>query len=653
MDIRRFLAELKGRGVYRVAAFYAAGSWALLQIADVFFPIMGLPDWAITSLLGAAAIGFPIALVLAWIFEITPGGIVETDAGSVDFGRLHLSPARLLELVLLIALVCLVGFLYLERLTEDEATGNAVGAGLADARPSVAVMAFENMSDDPSAEYFGDGLAEEILNLLARLNELNVAARTSSFYYKGKDVDLREVGRKLGVGHVLEGSVRRSGDRVRVTAQLIEMETGYHVWSETYDRDYSDSFRIQDEIARQVVGGMQVILSENSRQILTDRPVLVPEAYDYYLRGREYLRESLSRENLNGAIDMFERAQGLDEYYVDAYSGLCESYLGLYRLELDPEQFEAARSACQTALETEDHTLSVYIALGNLYRFSGEYDEALLRFNEALDVNPNSVDALDGLAQTYLLDNKRGLAEETFLRALQLQPNYWRGYASMGGFLFNLGRYEEALPYFQRIIELMPDNAQVLNNFAATYYMMGEFEEATRLFKESIALDPTAFAYSNVGSSLFFLGRFEEAVDMFLKAVEQAPEDFQTWGSLADAYRHTEELQELAEPMYSNAIKLADQRLEVNPSDASTMALVAHYYASIGKRDEALQYIARANSLAPENVYVHYNSATAYCALRDLDRAKASLQQAIEMGYSLELARIDANLCSLTELPGF
>lgn len=649
MDVRRFLAELKGRGVYRVAAFYAAGSWALLQVADIFFPILGFPDWAITTVLAVAALGFPIALMLAWVFEITSEGIVEIDHG-VNFGKLRLSPVRLVELGLLLALVFLVGYLYLDRLTLQEQVASA-DSSVGEGRPSVAVMAFDNMSDDPSAEYFGDGLAEEILNLLSRLNELNVAARTSSFYYKGKDFDLREVGQKLGVDHVLEGSVRRSGDRVRVTAQLIEMDTGYHIWSETFDRDYSDSFRIQDEIARHVVGSMKVILSESSREILRERPTLDPEAYDYYLRGREYLRQSSGDANLGRALELFNRAIEHDPDYADAYAGLCDTRLELYRLELDPERFQAAQTACEAAAGLDGKSQSVIIALGNLYQASGKYDMAVTQYNKALGLNPKSVDALLGLGETYELDNQPARAEETFKRAIEFNRSYWRSYLLMGGFLFAAGRYEDAIPYYRRITELMPDNAQAFNGLGALHIMLGQLEDANKVLQRSIELRPSALAYSNAGTSLFLLHRFRESVDMFHKAVEYAPEDFQNWGSLGDAYRHAEGLEELAEPMYLNAIKLAEERLDVNPSDADTLGLVAHYQASVGMREQALQNIARARALAPSNVYVHYNAATAYCALGEIENAKQALEAAVFRGYSLELARVDANLCSLLELP--
>ena len=654
MNLSRFLTELKGRGVYRVAAIYAAGTWALLQVADILFPMLGFPAWAITTVLAAAALGFPIAIVLAWLFDITPQGIVETDTVDINFERLRLSPAHLIELTLLLALIFLVGFLYLDRLSLVGEAEKRLAAAAPEARPSIAVMPFVNMSDAPELEYFGDGLAEEILNLLARLNELNVAARTSSFYFKGRnDVDILQIAERLGVRHVLEGSVRRQGNRVRVTAQLIDARDGFHMWSETYDRDFSDTFLIQDEIARQVVDSLQVILSPNSQQILEKRQALVPEAYDYYLRARDYMRSSLSADSLDSAIALFTKAIDLDGSYVEAYAGLCDAYLGQYRNQLDPEQFQNARLACDTALSLDEQVLPVYVALGNLYRFSGEYELSLAEFNQALSLNPASVDAYNGLGETYKLDNKPGLAEAAFQKAIELQPNYWRGYVAMGNFLFVAGRFEEAIPYFQRITELMPDDAQAFTNLGAAYALTNQFEQASEASRRSLQLAPTAIAYSNAGSSLFFLGRFEDAVDMYQKAVEYAPENSEYWGNLGDAYKFTESMSELAEPMYGNAIKLALEKLNVNPFDAVTLSLVAHYYANIGNREQALQYVARATALAPQDMYVYYFAVTALCSLGDLDQAMTALEKAVDLGYSTELVRVDAGLVSLRGMERF
>lgn len=651
MDIQRFLAEAKTRGVYRVSAIYAAACWALLQVADVIFPIVGFPQWAITLVLAVAALGFPVAVLLSWVFDITPGGIVETDTATIAHAGIHLSPLRLAEIGLILCLVFLVGFLYIDRLTPQSSSLPPLLDG---ERESIGVLPFVNISDAAELEYFGDGLAEEILNLLAGLEELNVAARTSSFYFKGRtDVNIQEIARHLGVRHVLEGSVRRQGNRVRVTAQLIDGSDGFHLWSKTFDRTFDDSFLIEDEIAQKVVEELQLILSDDSRNRLTQRQAPVPQAYDYYLQGREYLRGPFGLENLDQAEVLFSKAIALDTQYAAAYAGRCDSHLGHYRIERNPLRFNQAESDCQQALALGQQNTAVYVALGNLYRYSGKNALAIEQFENAIKDSPSSIDALNGLAKTYAANNNAQRAEKTFLRAIELQPNYWQGYQGMGAFLFAEGRFEEAIPYFQRITELMADNAEALNDLGASYFMLGQYELATQAWQESLTLAPTALAYSNAGASLFFLHRFEAAAEMFHKAVEFAPQDYQNWGSLGDAYRHSSELQDLAKPMYINAIRLATERLEVNPTEATTLALIAQFQASIGQREKALQNMARAGALAMDDFYVSYAAATTYCALNETLQAAEALDRALALGYSIELVALDANLCQLGQLPRF
>jgi TolB-like protein/Tfp pilus assembly protein PilF len=649
MEIRRFLAELKGRGVYRVAAIYAAGCWALLQLADVFFPLLGFPDWAITTVLAAAALGFPIAIVLAWLFDITPQGIVETDAVVTNYGRLRLSPARLVELGLLVALVGLVAFLYVDRLRPQQGALAVAENG----RPSIAVMPFVNMSDSAEVEYFGDGLAEEILNLLAQLDELNVAARTSSFYFKDRDVDIQQIASHLGVGHVLEGSVRRQGDSIRVTAQLIDAGRGFHLWSGTYDRNFENVFSIQDEIARSVVDELQLLLSANSRQRLTRTTTLDPLAYDYYLQASDYLRRAFSAEGVNQSILLFEKALTLDEHYAAAMAGLCRAHLSNYQQGLDSLDFEKAQTACLQALEEDTSAASVYIALGDLYNYSGQYAKSLREYNKALETSASAVGAYRGLAKTYQLDNKPLLAEEMLQIAIELQPDDSQTYWDMGALMFKMGRVVEAIPYFRRITELMPDKPTALNDLGTALYLTGDVVQATDAWQQSLSLDPSAIAYSNVGSGLFFLGRFDAAIEMYHKAIERAPENFEYWGNLADAYRFSESLSELAEPMYLNAIKLGNERLQVNTSDADTLSIVGHYYANVAERELALQYMAKAEALAPQSMYIYYSSATTLAALGEMDKALAALKKSINLGYSMDMARVDAGLAVLREYPGF
>ena len=654
MEIRRFLAELKGRGVYRVAAIYAAGSWALLQVADVFFPMFGLPDWAVSMVLLAAAMGFPLALILAWAFDLTPEGIVETDPvlTTVD-GRLRLSPARLIELALLIALVGLVGYLYLDRLSTRETLESPDISAPAHSRASIAVLPFVNMSESSEVEYFGDGLAEEILNLLAKIPELDVAARTSSFYFKGRDADIQQIAKHLSVGHVLEGSVRRQENTVRVTAQLIRADNGYHLWSETYDRDFSRTFQIQDEIARSVVDKLQIILSSDSSEILSRAADLDPQAYDYYLQGRDYLRRARGAENYVQALALFEKAIALDSDYLEALASRCQAYIGLYSQTLDAKDYELGVSSCAQALELDQTDPQLYVAQGDLHVASGEYGPAIQQYQQALSHSPRLAQAYIGLGNAYRRDNKIELSQQMFQKAIEVQPSNWHAYRGMGGLLFQAGRNQEAVSYFRRITELLPDDATALSDLGGALYLSGDFAAATEIWRQSLELNPNAFAYSNLGTSLYFEGRFEEAAEMYQQAVKHAPENFEWWGNLGDAYRFSEELGELAQPMYANALKLAQQRLEVNPADADTLAMVAYYSANLGDREEALTYLARANALAQQNMYIYYGSATTFATLGEPERALDALVQAVELGYSTDLVEVDPVLDELKPLPGF
>ena len=653
MLLQQFIEELKGRGVYRVTAYYSAGAWVLLQVADVVFPALELPEWSITAVLVVAAVGFPIALVLAWMFDLTPEGVVEASPVAAEPGPHPWSRSHIIEFTLIIVLALLVGYLYLERLADRASATRPAENVQPSQATSIAVMPFVNMSDVADMEYLGDGLAEEILNLLAKLNELNVAARTSSFYFKDKNVDIQTIGEHLGVEHVLEGSVRHQGNRVRVTAQLIKASDGFHLWSETYDREFSDLFKLQDEIARKVVESLHILLPAANRKALSSATNVDPVAYDYYLQGRAYLRSPQDQSNYRIAVDLFEKSVQASPKFADAYAGLCDSLLGLYAIDLDQEKFVAAEAACHRALTLDRRAASVYIALGNLYRTSGQYEKAVDEFKMALSLNPGSADAYVGLGDTYLESDQLDMAKPQYQRAIDLRPNYWHALMRMGNYLYITGRVEEAIPYYKRISELMPESESAFNNLGAAYFVVGDFELASTAWHRSLDLAPSDVAYSNLATSQYYLGRFEEALTLYHKAVEMAPDRYETWGNLGDAYRHSEHGVEMAAPMYANAIKLAQKRLEVNESDADTLAYVGHYHASIGHREEALAYLDRARALAPGDIYVNYNLATALAALGEGEQAVEALERALQSGYPLHIILADANLENLRDMPAF
>lgn len=657
MDTQQFLAQLQRRGVYRVAAIYSAAAWALLQIADVLFPIFGFGDGAVTLVLLVGIAGFPFSLVLAWIFDFTSSGIVETPSVEVDVRQFKLSPVRVVELGLIAILILLVGYLFLDRLKpqseSDNLTPQIISSKVSVDRATIAVMPFVNSSDTPSMGYFGDGLAEEILNLLAKLGELNVSARTSSFYFKDKTVDIETIAAHLGVRYVLEGSVRHFGNRVRVTAQLIDATNSFHLWSETFDRDVSNLFTLQDDIASEVVKRLRVTLSPASEDTLDRDFSIDPSAYDYYLRGRDYLRKPADNSTLENATDMFKKALELAPEYADAYAGLCDTLLLRYQTEMDADWFGEAENACLKAQQLDSRAISVHIALGNLYRGSGQFSLSEQEFNRAIGVQPNAVDAYIGLANTFAANSKHALAEQTLTRAIELQPNYWQGSMAMGRYLFNVGRVEESIAYFRRIDDLLPESGAASNNLGSAYFFTGQFEEAVTAWEEAFRRSPTVGVYSNLGTSYFFVHRYDDAAEMYSKALHLAPLHFEGWGNLGDAYSHSSIQADLAPAAYRRALELARAHLKINPSDAATFALVGQYLAHLGEREKSLENVNIAQRLAQTDMFVYYLSANALCTLGEFEKSVAALGQAISLGYPPHMIESDAGFFALKGLASF
>ena len=377
--MREFFEEIKRRNVFRVAFVYIIVAWFSMQVVDVMFPALHVPEWAVSAIAVVLLIGFPIALIFAWAFEMTPEGLKKES--EIDRSQsITSNTGRKLNNLTVIALILAVGFLLVDKFilsTGDQAT-SAVQT-TAEIRPSIAVLPFVNMSEDPSNEYFSDGLAEELLNVLARIPQLHVAGRTSSFKFKDTNEDLRIIGEQLNVAHVLEGSVRKSGTRLRITAQLIDTESGYHLWSNTYDRELTDIFAVQDEITAEVVAALRVTLLGGA-SVTSDHGTSNLEAYNLYLQS-QYFIEHTSADNIEKAHVALKRAIELDPEYAQAYVGL--AYVqhaltaGFATDGMDfVEGFGAMRAYAEKALKLDRKHLGAREYLGELYLVMGEPGKA-------------------------------------------------------------------------------------------------------------------------------------------------------------------------------------------------------------------------------------------------------------------------------------
>ena len=482
-----FWSELKRRNVVKVGIAYGAAGWVVVQIAAVLFPLFGAPTWILKVVTTLVVLGFPLALVFAWAFELTPYGLKRSDDVQPDVSTTRRT-GRQLDFLIIGVLAVAVALFALDKFALDEkpralqspadAAGEPAQPAAVGARNSIAVLPFVNMSNDPDQEYFSDGIAEELLNALARVKALKVAARTSAFSFKGKDVDLREVGRKLNVATVLEGSVRKSGERLRITAQLIDVGTGYHLWSEIYDRELTDIFAIQDDITSRIVSALQVHLDGGAVSPAPSQQVDAA-VYQIVLRGRFHWNQR-SPEGFAKAAELLQEATRRASDYAPAYAGLADVYLSQYDYGLLSwdESTVRARAAATKALELDDMSAAAHTSLAHILLHEWEWQSAEQQFRRAIELDPSYTLAQHWYALCLTALGRTDEAVKAMQRALQLDPLSARINADLGMAFLAAGMHEEAVAQEGRALELAPGAAGPRWIRGMALEQMGRFDDA-------------------------------------------------------------------------------------------------------------------------------------------------------------------------------
>jgi TolB-like protein len=429
---KNFFAELKRRNVYRVAVAYAIVGWLLIQIATQVFPFFEIPSWGVRLVVLLVAVGFPIALILAWAFELTPEGIKRTE--DVDFSKsiARRTGRKLTGIIIAVAFVAFGLFLFQlvekgRRAAQSNAEhreGQSVTTPPVNEK-SIAVLPFVNMSSDRDNAYFVDGLTEEILNRLAQIKALKVPGHTSSFAFKNQNRDLRQIGATLGVAHALEGSVRKSGERLRITAQLVRTTDGYHLWSQVYDRKLDDVFAIQEEIARAIGEALSVQLKLGGEGE-HERPTQDMAAYGNYLEARALITQRTS-DNLRRATALLEATVQRDPGFAKAWAALAQARaLGFYYLVVPMKQsLEGAESAARKALTIDDSLGAAHSALADVLRDRYDWLPAEAEYRRALELSPGEVETHNQYAQMLLKVGHLDAALEHVNRACELDPLAW------------------------------------------------------------------------------------------------------------------------------------------------------------------------------------------------------------------------------------
>ena len=460
--MRSVFTELKRRNVYRAAALYAASAWLLVQIATQVFPFFDFPTWWVRLIVVAAIIGFPFVVLFAWFYEITPEGLkLESTLDRSESITHH--TGKKLDRWIIATLGLAVVLLLADRFVLHKDAIAIVAPSVPE--KSIAVLPFVDMSADKDQEYMSDGLAEELLNLLAQIPALQVTSRTSAFAFKGKSVAISDIARQLNVAHVLEGSVRKSGNRLRITAQLIDARTDTHLWSETYDRTLEDIFSVQDEIAATVVARLKIeLLGATPKARETD-----PKAYAFYLQARQLLRKGTSK-NLEESIAANQQALAIDPGYAAAWVSLAGTYLSQANKGLKPidESYRLAREAIQKALATDPDFAPAFRSLSRIASdYDGDLAAAARHLEHALALeptDPDTIGAASGLAQDLgRLDQALQLDEYAVAR----DPLNPARHGSLGYDFARMGRLDDAIARYRMALSLSPGRV-------GTQYNIGE-----------------------------------------------------------------------------------------------------------------------------------------------------------------------------------
>ncbi|RFF26988.1 MULTISPECIES: tetratricopeptide repeat protein [unclassified Wenzhouxiangella] len=518
-------------------------------------------------------------------------------------------------------------------------------------RLSIAVLPFENLSPDQDDAYFAEGIHEDIIIKLSRIGGIRTISRRSVQEFAGSD--LERIADELKVGSILEGSVRRSGDRIRVAVQHVDTRSHETLWAQSFVRgEITDLFEIQSAIAEQIVSALEANLSPDEQEQLRQRPTEIAEAHTFYMKGRASLRKEGTLENLKEAAGYFEQALEQDPEYGLAMAGLCTAQWQQYDLTRDNEMAEEAIDTCRQA-DRHDSLAETHVALANLYLGIGELDQAWSALERALEIEPGNAEAYSVRGQVYEERGELEAAESDLRKAIELDPGYWRHYNDLGVMYFKSGRYELAAEQFSRAIELEPASPRPYSNLGGALVHLGEYLKGADAIRQSIELRPTDRAYSNAGVNYFFAGNYSEAEAMFEEAIAMNPSNFLYHGSLGDVIAIQEGRSSEAKAHYEEAIRLARERLEVNPNDHSTLARIALYLARIGRIDEAREELRNLSELEQLDYDAELSIGMTEFFLGNKTEAIEHFQRAIDLGYPRDLLEADPNLEPLSDHPAY
>src|SRR5947209_7963965 len=531
MKIDDFFSELKRRNVYKIAVAYAIVGWLLVQIATQVFPFLEIPNWVVRLVIVLVAAGFPIALVIAWAFEITPQGIERTEvADTMPVAAGQKKNAWIY--VAIAGAVLSIGLFFLGRYGFRNASPSS-----SELPPkSIAVLPFDNLSEEKGNAYFAEGIQDEILTRLAKVADLKVISRTSTQHFKSAPDNLPQIAKQLGVMHILEGSVQKANDQVRVNVQLINALTDSHLWADTFDRKLTDIFAVETEIAKTIADTLQAKLTGSEKNAISKKPTENPAAHELYLQGR-YFWSKRSAANLQKSIDYFNQAIAQDPNYALAYAGLAQAWMvlpaynGGAPVECKPHAEAAARKALSLD-ETLSDALAVLASIKAEYDF--DFPDARSEYERAIQLNPNDATARHWLSTDCLAttgDHVSELAE--MQRAAELDPLSLVINTNLGNAYLHNNRLDEAIAQFGKAIEMDPNFYFAQWSYGLALMLQKKIPEAIAQFEKATSITDDPIPLGMLGLGYGVNGRKDDAQKILVRLGESRAQRFTPAYSLA------------------------------------------------------------------------------------------------------------------------
>lgn len=631
--------RLLRHGVIQAAAAYLVVGWLLIQVADTTFEKIGLPAWSEQFVTFVVIGGFPLLLCIAWFFEFV-GGRALPDRGQQSSGLFQGLERNYLAIFIAYGLAGAGGGIYQWTVGFDVPQPPVEAVADPDPVPvvenSIAVLRLATFDHDQMTKVFSDGLSEDILDGLVSIPGLKVSGRGDSWSlppHASSDV----VRRRLRVAHYIEGSVRFLDDKLRVVIQLVDSDTGFHLFSRSFEAALGSTGDMQREITKLVIANLKLAVDESTlSSTLVGADTESDDAYVLWMRGREVMYRPHTVENIEEAIGFYGQALAIDGDYPAAHAGLCDAYVALYGLRDDTASVELAEKACARARSVAPHLPIVLRSVGRLYWLTNRLPEASSSYEAALEINEQDADALRGLAGVRRRQQRFDEAIALMQRAIELQPGNWRTINTLGSMYFRMGAYADAAAQYRKVVYLDPQNFVTLGNLAATSLMRGDFAGAHEALQRAIDIEENPTFVANLAVADYYRGDYALAIESFRRSIELAPQNVASWIGLADALQASGD-KNAARDAYARSLELAREQLGATGDELDYLMFMGWATAMTGDTEAAIAFVERAVALQPTFPYAHYYSALVHLRAGHEDAAVDAVRLALENGYPVAM----------------